>query len=161
MKTVTENPIFFFMDAPPMFSTGVNDTRKIVELWDTGCDAREPFTALSRNTGRPNQSESPKPSNDENCGQYSDEQSGNKFHGDRFRGRNERNEMDIGKMYFIPRDDESGHQVLYQRLGIANTDISIRIYHYSAHFDEQLRRLFFFYLCLLSAKTLLRVRGDA
>ncbi|XP_053977050.1 uncharacterized protein LOC128875464 [Hylaeus volcanicus] len=110
MKTFAENPFFFFVDnVPPIFSADASeDSRKIVELLDTGCDARVP--AHSHNPDRHYRAKMPKLRGNDTWRLHSEEQPRIRSPREAFRGQGERTAMDPGKLHSVVREDENGHQ---------------------------------------------------
>lgn len=81
------------------------DIRRIVELSDTGCDARLPVSKIARHI---NQSHSPKLTKIKQHGNwesYWPEKIENKSYGERFRVQNESDAMDTEECFFLLKED--------------------------------------------------------
>lgn len=108
MNSFAESPLFFFMDnMSPIIPVKVSkDTRKIIELSDTGCDARLPATKILQNTDRSYPPKS-KIKLNEDWQSYCDEKIENKYYEERIRTPNEHNTMDANAGYYsFPNKDE-------------------------------------------------------
>ncbi|CAK9834306.1 hypothetical protein ANTRET_LOCUS10855 [Anthophora retusa] len=113
MNTFAENPLFFFMDniSPIVSVKAAKDARKIVELSDTGCDARLSYMPkILRNTNRYYTPKLSKMKPNEDWKSYCEENTVNKSHEERIRAQHEYNKRDCGKFYFIPANDETNQQ---------------------------------------------------
>ncbi|CAD1474467.1 unnamed protein product [Heterotrigona itama] len=109
MNSFADNPLFFFMDnISPIISMKANkDVRKIVELSDTGCDARLPAFKASRNTGRSHFPKLSKMKQNENWKSRCDENIEEKSYAERSRASNVLNAMDTEEYLFTLKEDET------------------------------------------------------
>ncbi|CAK9806959.1 hypothetical protein ANTQUA_LOCUS5080 [Anthophora quadrimaculata] len=113
MNTFAENPLFFFMDniSPIVSVKAAKDARKIVELSDTGCDARLSYMPkILRNTNRYYTPKLSKMKPNEDWKSHCEETTVNKSHEERVRAQHEYDKRDSGKFYFIPSNDETNQQ---------------------------------------------------
>ncbi|XP_034187763.2 LIM/homeobox protein arrowhead isoform X1 [Osmia lignaria lignaria] len=105
MSTFTENPFFFFVDnVPPISPNNLKNARRIVELSDTGCDARLSVSSLLRKATRYYSSKSAKMRANAKWRSRCEERLGN---GERFRGQYEQNTINNEQLYFMPEEAET------------------------------------------------------
>ncbi|XP_060815876.1 uncharacterized protein LOC132907122 [Bombus pascuorum] len=81
------------------------DIRKIVELSDTGCDARLPVSKIARHINRSHSPKFTKIKQHRNWESYCPEKIENKSYGERFRVQNESDAMDTEECFFILKED--------------------------------------------------------
>ncbi|KOC61846.1 hypothetical protein WH47_05573 [Habropoda laboriosa] len=96
--------------SPVVSVKSAKDARKIVELSDTGCDARLSVPKVLRNTGRYHSPELSKMKPNEDWKPRYDEDTANKSRGERFRAQRVYDTMDTGKCYFVPRKSGTSQQ---------------------------------------------------
>lgn len=108
MNSFADNPLFFFMDnMSPIISMKANkDIRKIVELSDTGCDARLPAFKASRNTDRSHSPKLSRMKQNENWKSHCDRKIEKKSYGERSRAPNGLGAMDTEEYLFALKEDE-------------------------------------------------------
>ena len=105
MSTFTDNPFFFFVDnVPPISPNNLKNARRIVELSDTGCDARLSVSSLLRKATRYYSSKSAKMRANAKWRSRCEERLGN---GERFRGQYEQNTINNEQLYFMPEEAET------------------------------------------------------
>ncbi|KAK1137978.1 hypothetical protein K0M31_002469 [Melipona bicolor] len=107
MNSFADNPLFFFMDnISPIISMKANkDIRKIVELSDTGCDARLPAFKASRNTDRSHFPNLSKMKQNENWKSHRDEKIKKKSYGERSRASNRLDAVNTEEYLFALKED--------------------------------------------------------
>ncbi|XP_076665046.1 uncharacterized protein LOC143367293 [Andrena cerasifolii] len=117
MNAFPDNPFFFFMDnPPPIFSADVSkNARKIVELSDTGCDARIPVGTVPPHTNRNYSSKSSKVKSNDNWKFYYEKKFGSKSCRERFRGESGRNTTHTGDVCLFPKENENIRQQHWQK----------------------------------------------
>ncbi|XP_043593379.1 uncharacterized protein LOC122572475 [Bombus pyrosoma] len=107
MNSFADSPLFFFMDnmSPIISGKASKDIRKIVELSDTGCDARLPVSKIARHINRSHSPKLTKIKQHGNWESYCPEKIENKSYGERFRVQNESDAMDTEECFFILKED--------------------------------------------------------
>ncbi|XP_076389142.1 uncharacterized protein LOC105662781 isoform X1 [Megachile rotundata] len=109
MNAFADNPFFFIVDnMPPISSVNASkNARRIVELSDTGCDARLSVSTLLRNATRYYSSESAKMRSKEYWKPRCEKKYTNIPLGERLRRRYEQDVMDAEESYLGPAEDGS------------------------------------------------------